>query len=157
MAMLTKTAISKKKKRSWVIPVILLLVIGFPFMAYSFSPLPILPEDVQLADAPAITLEGQSEPTMTVDAAELVQLLARSPRARRPENPKKGENERMRITFTLAATETGEPQACEIRLYDGAMPETLEGFFRNEKFSYPLQDATSLARSLAAAMQPLAE
>ena len=157
MATLKQTAISPKKKHHWVLLVLALLVIGFPFMSFAFSPLPVMPQDAQIVDAPALSVAGESQPSLTVDSAELVQILSACPRARRPEKEKITDSEQLRLTFRMADAQGENVQDCEIRLYAGMMPDTLEGFFRYGSFSYPLQDATSLGKALTDAAVPLAD
>ena len=157
MAKLKQTATTPpKKKHHWVLLVLVLLVIGFPFMSYAFSPLPVMPQDAQLVGEPVLAVEGAAQPSLTVDSAELKQILSACPRARRPEKEKITDSEQLRLTFRMADAQGENVQDCEIRLYAGIMPDTLEGFFRYGSFSYPLQDATSLGKALTDAAMPLA-
>ena len=137
----------KHKPLGWFFPVLMLMLIGFPFMQYSFSPLAVLPPDAQIQQV-TVTMDGEAI-NSTIPAEKLVEVLSQTPRERRPHDKGTGENETMSVAFQVKNTaEAGTMQDYALHFYqdsDSAMPV---GFLHIDNFIYRLSNPTALEENL---------
>ncbi len=138
----------KKNKIGWFVPVFILMLIGFPFMQFAFSPLPVLPEDSACTDA-AVYLDGNQEAQQTISAEQLANLLTQSPRDRRPINKSEGSGETTRVVFTAQPNKEGAAeQQYTLRFYANDLGGSPSGFLDIGNFSYRISNPTLLENNL---------
>lgn len=156
MASISNPIRQKKRKPSWLIPFIILMVIGLPFMLFAFSPCAVVPQEAQLVDDAAIFLDGNHAPDseITLSAEQLLPILAQSPRSRRPDTAKSYENEALCAIFTLAAAdESASAQPCEMHIFHDVALEGVSGYIQIGQFAYQLKDAANLETQIRTACE----
>lgn len=154
MASISNPVGPKKSKLSWFFPVFILMLVGFPFMQFSFSPLPVLSESSTCTDA-AVYLDGSKEAQQTISAEQLAELLTKCPRDRRPLDKKQNGEESTRVVFTVQPNEEGAAeQQYTLRFYQNELDGTPTGFLDIGKFSYRISNPALLETNLRALVQP---
>ena len=138
----------KHKPLGWFFPVLMLMLIGFPFMQYSFSPLPVLPTDAQIQQV-TVTLDGQAvNSTLPIDKLE--ELLVQAPRERRPHDKGTGEGETMAVSFQVLGEDSTDAQNYQLKFYQDSDDATPTGFLQIDKFFYRLSNPIVLEETLRA-------
>lgn len=158
MASISNPIQSKKRKSNWIIPFILLMVVGLPFMFFAFSPYPVLPADAQLAGDIVVFLDGNhnDDAKLTMDAEALLQIASQSPRNRRPKTAVNHEDEALELSFTLAASENSTTeQPCVLRIFHNVPTEGTAGYIQIGQFAYTLNDPANLEAQIRIACKAL--
>ncbi len=151
MASISNPIQSKKRKSSWLIPSIILMLIGLPFMIFAFSPYPVLPADAKLTGDAVVFLDGNhsDEAKMTITAEDLLQIASESPRNRRPKSAENHEEETLELSFTLAASESSATeQPCVLRIFHNVPTAGTTGYIQIGQFAYTLSDPANLEMQL---------
>ena len=137
----------KHKPLGWFFPVLMLMLIGFPFMQYSFSPLAVLPEDAQIQQV-TVTMDGQAV-NSTIPADKLAEVLAQAPRERRPQDKRNGTDETLSLAFQVKCAEPDAAlQNYQLTFYADSDSATPTGFLQIDKFIYRLSNPTALETQL---------
>lgn len=146
----------KKKSVSWFFPIFILMLIGFPFMRFAFSPLPVVPAEAR-CDQIVVALDGSHDTSaqQTIDADQLAELLSKSPRDRRPTNKVVGQNETMQVQFQMhGKEEDAKPVLCTLRFYAADTGTVSTGYLDIGTFSYRLSNPAGLEAQIRALCQP---
>lgn len=155
MASISNPIQPKKRKTTWLMPSIILMVIGLPFMLFAFSPYPVLPADAKLTGDAVVFLDGNhnDDAKMTIDTEQLLQIASQSPRSRRPKNAENHEEEALELSFTLAAPEDSTTdQPCLLRIFHNVPAKGTTGYIQIGQFSYTLSDPANLETQIRNAM-----
>ena len=141
----------KKKSTSWFFPVLILMLIGFPFMQFAFSPLSVMPAESHCGQI-IVSLDGNHKEAaqQVIDAEQLATLLKKIPRDRRPLEKKiVGETETMHVQFQVYSnTEEAEPKMYTLRFYAAASADAPTGYLDIGSFSYRISNAAALEAQL---------
>ncbi len=156
MASISNPIRPKKRKSSWLMPFIILMMIGLPFMLFAFSPCAVLPVDAQLADETVVFLDGNDDAKMTIDTEQLLQIASQSPRSRRPKDAKNHEEEALELSFTLTAPEgSAADQPCVLRIFHNVPTAGTTGYIQIGQFAYTLSDPANLETQIRNACKPV--
>lgn len=146
----------KNKSASWFFPFFILMLIGFPFMRFAFSPLPVVPAEAR-CDQIVVTLDGNQEAAaqQVIDAQQLTELLSNSPRDRRPVDKIAGQTETMQVQFQMHSTEEdAKPVLCTLHFYAADAGTAPTGYLNIGAFSYRLSNSAGLEAQIRALCQP---
>lgn len=158
MASISNPIQPKKRKTTWLMPSIILMVIGLPFMLFAFSPYPVLPADAKLTGDAVVFLDGNhnDDAKMTIDTEQLLQIASQSHRSRRPKDAKNHEQEALELSFTLAASENSTTeQSGVLRIFHNVPTEGTTGYIQIGQFAYALSDPANLEIQIRSACKPM--